>query len=61
MKKKEKQTVLWTIYHTVLAVELAIIIAIELYEQIQRSGIWVYGKEYGFGGIKLLLKKEKWL
>tara|TARA_X000001388_G_C2149661_1_gene91897 strand:+ start:91 stop:210 length:120 start_codon:yes stop_codon:yes gene_type:complete len=39
MKKKEKQTVLWTIYHTVLAVELAIIIVIELYEQIQRSGI----------------------
>lgn len=35
MKKKEKQTVLWTIYHTILAVELAIIIAIEGYELIQ--------------------------
>ena len=28
-KKKDKQSVLWTIYHTVLAVELAIIILIE--------------------------------
>ena len=27
--KKNKQTVLWTVYHTVLAVELAIIILIE--------------------------------
>ena len=27
--KKSKQTVLWTVYHTVLAVELAIIILIE--------------------------------
>jgi hypothetical protein len=27
--KKHKQTVLWTVYHTVLAVELAIIILIE--------------------------------
>lgn len=32
MKKSEKQTVLWTVYHTILAVELAIIIAIEGYE-----------------------------
>jgi hypothetical protein len=28
-KKKDKQSVLWTVYHTVLAVELAIIILIE--------------------------------
>ena len=27
--KKSKQTVLWTVYHTILAVELAIIILIE--------------------------------
>lgn len=30
--KQQKQTVLWTIYHTILAVELAIIIAIEFVE-----------------------------
>jgi hypothetical protein len=28
-KKKQKQTVLWTFYHTLLAVELLIIIIIE--------------------------------
>jgi len=28
-KKKQKQTVLWTVYHTVLAVELFVIIVIE--------------------------------
>ena len=28
-KKKEKQSVLWTVYHTVLAVELLVIIIIE--------------------------------
>tara|TARA_Y100000401_G_C8248025_1_gene186620 strand:+ start:538 stop:729 length:192 start_codon:yes stop_codon:yes gene_type:complete len=31
-KKQQKQTVLWTIYHTILAVELAIIILIESLE-----------------------------
>jgi len=30
--KQQKQTVLWTVYHTILAVELAIIIGIELIE-----------------------------
>jgi hypothetical protein len=28
-KRKQKQTVLWTVYHTILAVELLIIIIIE--------------------------------
>lgn len=28
-KKKQKQSVLWTVYHTILAVELLIIIIIE--------------------------------
>jgi hypothetical protein len=28
-KRKPKQTVLWTVYHTILAVELLIIIIIE--------------------------------
>tara|TARA_Y100000780_G_C13458193_1_gene329851 strand:+ start:55 stop:177 length:123 start_codon:yes stop_codon:yes gene_type:complete len=28
-KKKEKQTVLWTIYHAVLVIELGILIVIE--------------------------------
>ena len=28
-KKKQKQTVLWTVYHTILAVELFVIIVIE--------------------------------
>jgi hypothetical protein len=28
-KKKEKQSVLWTVYHTILAIELLIIIIIE--------------------------------
>jgi len=31
-KKQEKQTVLWTIYHTVLAVELGLIVIIEAIE-----------------------------
>ena len=34
-KHNNKQTVLWTVYHTILAVELAIIIAIELTELLQ--------------------------
>ena len=34
-KNNNKQTVLWTVYHTILAVELAIIIAIELTELLQ--------------------------
>jgi len=33
--KQQKQTVIWTIYHTILAVELAIIIAIEFTELIK--------------------------
>tara|TARA_B100000965_G_scaffold266302_1_gene224973 strand:- start:67 stop:228 length:162 start_codon:yes stop_codon:yes gene_type:complete len=28
-KKKQKQTVLWTVYHTILALELLVIIIIE--------------------------------
>jgi len=28
-KKKEKQTVLWTVYHSILVIELAIIIIIQ--------------------------------
>ena len=28
-KKKERQTVLWTVYHTVLVIELGILILIE--------------------------------
>jgi hypothetical protein len=39
MKKQQKQTILWTIYHTILVIELGIIILIELYEQLQRSGL----------------------
>jgi hypothetical protein len=35
MKKQQKLSVLWTVYHTILAVELAIIIAIELIELLQ--------------------------
>lgn len=35
MKKQQKLGVLWTVYHTILAVELAIIIAIELTELLQ--------------------------
>jgi len=31
-KKKERQTVLWTIYHTILVVELGILIVIEAIE-----------------------------
>ena len=30
-QKQQKQTVLWTVYHTVLAVELAIIILIDTF------------------------------
>ena len=33
-KKVEKQSVLWTVYHTVLAVELALVVLIELVELI---------------------------
>ena len=35
-KRKPKQTVMWTVYHTILAVELLIIIIIE--------GIELYGQ-----------------
>jgi hypothetical protein len=31
-KKKEKQTILWTVYHTILAVELGMIVIIETIE-----------------------------
>ena len=31
-KKQQKQTVLWTVYHTILAVELAMIVVIEFIE-----------------------------
>ena len=43
MKKKyksldgQKQSVLWTVYHTVLAVELALVVLIELVELIHTS------------------------
>lgn len=35
MKKKEKQTIIWTIYHTILVIELAILIVIEGIELIR--------------------------
>ena len=31
-KKIEKQTILWTIYHTILVIELGLLIAIEAIE-----------------------------
>ncbi len=31
-KKQQKQTVLWTVYHTILAVELGMIVVIEFIE-----------------------------
>ncbi|AXN54090.1 hypothetical protein P109_gp25 [Pelagibacter phage HTVC109P] len=31
-RKQEKQTVLWTVYHTILAVELGMIVIIEAIE-----------------------------
>jgi hypothetical protein len=34
MKKKDSRPLLWHIYHTILAIELAIIVAIELTELI---------------------------
>lgn len=39
-KKKQNQTVLWTVYHTILAVELAIIILIEGVELFDFCGYW---------------------
>jgi hypothetical protein len=39
MKRTEKQTVLWTVYHTILAVELAMIVLIEGYELLMRLNI----------------------
>ena len=39
-KKQQKQTVLWTVYHTVLAVELAIIILIEGVELFDYCSYW---------------------
>ena len=39
-EKKQKQTVLWTVYHTVLAVELAIIILIEGIELFDYCSYW---------------------
>ena len=36
----QKQSVLWTVYHTVLAVELAIIILIEGIELFDFCGYW---------------------
>jgi hypothetical protein len=35
-KKKERQTVLWTVYHAVLVIELAILIIIEGIELVLR-------------------------
>ena len=39
-EKQQKQTVLWTVYHTVLAVELAIIILIEGIELFDYCSYW---------------------
>tara|TARA_Y100000114_G_scaffold101256_1_gene94429 strand:+ start:413 stop:583 length:171 start_codon:yes stop_codon:yes gene_type:complete len=39
-QKQQKQTVLWTVYHTVLAVELAIIILIEGIELFDYCSYW---------------------
>lgn len=35
-KKIEKQTILWTIYHTILVIELGVLILIEVIELVLR-------------------------
>ena len=47
-KTKKKQSVLWTVYHTILAVELLIIIIIEGIELLNKKQPYVFNNTKNF-------------